>query len=73
MALNPEVQKKAQAEIDRVIGIGKIPTIADASELPYTMAVIKETMRWHPPVPLCKYFHTYVQDSECIHKEITKH
>ncbi|THV03792.1 cytochrome P450 [Dendrothele bispora CBS 962.96] len=52
MALNPEVQKKAQAEIDRVIGTDKVPTIADASKLPYTMAVLKETMRWHPPVPL---------------------
>ncbi|KAK7452187.1 hypothetical protein VKT23_012290 [Stygiomarasmius scandens] len=52
MALNQEVQKRAQAEIDRIVGVDRIPTISDASELPYTMAVIKETMRWHPPVPL---------------------
>ncbi|THU79223.1 cytochrome P450 [Dendrothele bispora CBS 962.96] len=51
MALNPEVQKRAQVEIDTVIGTGRTPAITDASELPYTMALIKETMRWHPPVP----------------------
>ncbi|KAK7443766.1 hypothetical protein VKT23_015550 [Stygiomarasmius scandens] len=52
MAMHQDVQKAAQEEIDRVVGKDKIPTIEDVSRLPYTMAVIKETLRWHPPVPL---------------------
>ncbi|KAJ8503632.1 hypothetical protein ONZ45_g10684 [Pleurotus djamor] len=52
MALNPEVQARAQAEIDRVVGSQRMPVIADKSELPYVNAVIKETMRWRPIVPL---------------------
>jgi cytochrome P450 len=54
MALNPAVQKKAQAEVDRVIPAGRLPTLADFDDLPYTMAVIKETLRWRPAAPLCK-------------------
>ncbi|THU99233.1 cytochrome P450 [Dendrothele bispora CBS 962.96] len=52
MALNIDVQKRAQAEIDEVLGSDHSPTILDAPKLPYTMAVIKETMRWYPVVPL---------------------
>ncbi|KAJ7764870.1 cytochrome P450 [Mycena metata] len=52
MALHPEAQHKAQAEIDRVVGHNKIPRIDDASRLPYVGALIKEVMRWHPVLPL---------------------
>ncbi|KAE9384604.1 cytochrome P450 [Gymnopus androsaceus JB14] len=52
MAMNQDIQKKAQLEIDSIIGTDRLPTIADAAQLPYTMAVIKETMRWHPSVPI---------------------
>lgn len=48
----PEVQKKAQQEIDRVIGDSRIPVCADRNDLPYIMAVMKETHRWHPIAPL---------------------
>ncbi|KAH0582171.1 hypothetical protein H2248_011822 [Termitomyces sp. 'cryptogamus'] len=52
MALNPDKQRIAQAEIDRVIGGHRLPIIADRDDLPYVNAVIKETMRWHPSLPL---------------------
>ncbi|KAJ7491280.1 cytochrome P450 [Mycena latifolia] len=52
MALNPAVQKKAQDEIDAVVGVGRMPIIADMPRFPFTHALIKETLRWHPPVPL---------------------
>ncbi|KAJ6573811.1 cytochrome P450 [Mycena vulgaris] len=52
MALNPMVQKRAQTEIDNIIGTDRIPVIADMDQLPYLRALIKETLRWHPPVPL---------------------
>ena len=55
MALHPEKQQKAQAELDQVIGADRLPQISDTSNLPYVNAVIKETMRWHPALPLSKY------------------
>ena len=52
MALYPEVQKKAQAEIDSVIGPNRLPNFEDRPSLPYINAVVKESMRWHVPAPL---------------------
>lgn len=53
MALNPEVQAKAQEEIDHVIGPNKLPTFDDRDKLPYIEAIVKETLRWHPVAPMC--------------------
>ena len=52
MQLYPEVQRKAQEEIDRVIGNDRLPTIADRPNLPYIEMVIKELLRWNPVAPL---------------------
>jgi hypothetical protein len=52
MTLFPEVQRKAQAEIDAVIGTDRLPVSADKARLPFIEAVIKETHRWHPVTPL---------------------
>uniref|UniRef100_A0A0W0G888 Cytochrome p450 n=1 Tax=Moniliophthora roreri TaxID=221103 RepID=A0A0W0G888_MONRR len=38
----PDVQRKAQAEIDTVVGQTRIPTLADMENLPYMRAVVKE-------------------------------
>jgi len=48
----PEVYRKAQEEIDRVIGNRRLPEIADRKSLPYFEAIVKELYRWHPPLPL---------------------
>jgi len=48
----PEVQRRAQAELDTVVGRDRVPTFADAPRLPYVSAVIKEVLRWRPSVPL---------------------
>ncbi|KAF9523255.1 putative monooxygenase [Crepidotus variabilis] len=53
MILNPNVQRKAQAEIDTIIGQDRLPLISDRPDLPYVRSVIAETFRWAPPVPLC--------------------
>lgn len=50
LANHPEVQKKAQAEIDGVLQ-GRPVTFTDQDKLPYTDAVVKEAMRWMPVVP----------------------
>ncbi|KAK4149090.1 cytochrome P450 1A1 [Chaetomidium leptoderma] len=51
MALHPEWQKKAQAEIDRVCG-DRMPTMQDWADLPTVRACMKETVRWRSGVPL---------------------
>ncbi|KAF8599111.1 cytochrome P450 [Ceratobasidium sp. AG-I] len=52
MAAFPEAQKKAQAELDAVVGNDRAPTPEDFPHLPYIQAVIKECHRWRPVAPL---------------------
>ncbi|PIL24969.1 cytochrome P450 [Ganoderma sinense ZZ0214-1] len=48
----PEVLKKAQREIDRVVGTERLPTFSDREQLPYIDCIIKEVLRWGTPVPI---------------------
>jgi cytochrome P450 len=53
MALHPEVQSKAQAEIDAIVGPeNRLPTISDRDRLPYVCAVLKEVLRVGAIAPL---------------------
>ena len=52
MAMNPHVLKKAQTELDAVVGNERLPQLSDLEALPYVNAIIKEILRWLPPVPL---------------------
>ena len=52
MAVYPDVQKKAQAELDLCIGSKRLPTFEDYPSLPYIKAILLECMRWHAAVPL---------------------
>ena len=52
LTLFPHVQRRAQEEIDRVIGNDRLPTMVDRGRLPYVDAVIKEVYRWKPATPL---------------------
>jgi cytochrome P450 len=52
MVLNPDVQQKAQEEIDRVIGSDRLPAADDQEHLPYINAVIKESLRYFPVAPM---------------------
>ena len=56
MALYPEVQKKAQAEIDAVVGPNRLPDFHDRPSLPYVNAVLKESSRWNLVLPLGRPF-----------------
>ncbi|KAG8686686.1 hypothetical protein FRC09_013975 [Ceratobasidium sp. 395] len=52
MQLYPEVQRKAQAELDAVIGSNRLPNMQDMNHLPYIRCIVKEVLRWIPAVPL---------------------
>ncbi|KAJ3489884.1 hypothetical protein NLI96_g1811 [Meripilus lineatus] len=52
MVLNPDKQRKAQNELDTVLGGARLPNFSDRDSLPYLECVLWETMRWHPVVPL---------------------
>ncbi|KAF8874752.1 cytochrome P450 [Infundibulicybe gibba] len=52
MALYPDVQRKAQAELDSVVGKNRLPEFSDRDTLPYVNAVAKEAMRWQNVAPL---------------------
>ncbi|OJA19251.1 hypothetical protein AZE42_05985 [Rhizopogon vesiculosus] len=51
MTLFPEALKKAQAEIDAVVGSDRLPSFADRDSLPYVEALAKEILRWNAVVP----------------------
>ncbi|KAK1231056.1 hypothetical protein PQX77_005832 [Marasmius sp. AFHP31] len=51
MVRHPEVQRKAQAEIDAVVGNDRLPGFADKEHLPYINAVLTEALRWNSVAP----------------------
>ncbi|XP_038725038.1 cytochrome P450 78A7-like [Tripterygium wilfordii] len=54
LVLNSDIQAKLHQELDLVVG-NKSVTDADVAKLPYLQAVIKETLRLHPPGPLLSW------------------
>ena len=52
MVTYPEVQKRAQDELDAVVGRARTPTFADLQHLPYIRAMVKEALRWRPVDPV---------------------
>ena len=63
MAIHPEVQLRAQAELDSVIDTDRLPSFADRPRLPYIAAVQKEILRWAPVAPL-GIPHSLMEDDE---------
>ncbi|KAJ7439299.1 cytochrome P450 [Mycena latifolia] len=62
MLANPEAQKKAQAELDAVIGIDDLPDFTDAAALPYVSAVVKEVLQWRNVAPIAIPHYLSVDD-----------
>jgi cytochrome P450 len=54
MARYPEVQAKAQEEIDSVVGRDRLPDFSDKSSLPYIQGIMLECLRWQPVLALGK-------------------
>ncbi|TFK21463.1 cytochrome P450 [Coprinopsis marcescibilis] len=51
MVCYPQVQRRAQEELDRVLG-GRLPEVKDEPDLPYISAMVKEVLRWRPATPI---------------------
>lgn len=51
LAHNPDVKAKLHEELDRELG-DAIPTLDTLKRLPYTLRIIKETLRLYPPAPM---------------------
>ena len=42
----PEIQKKLQAEVDRVVGRDRVPNYEDLANMPYVKAFVRESLRF---------------------------
>ncbi|MEZ4770998.1 MAG: cytochrome P450 [Caldilineales bacterium] len=51
LSQNPQVERRMVDEINGVLG-DRQPTVADLKKLPYTLQVIKETLRLYPAAPI---------------------
>ncbi|KAL1619516.1 hypothetical protein SLS56_010060 [Neofusicoccum ribis] len=64
MVLHPDAQRRAQAELDAVVGPARLPAVDDAPRLPVIGACVKEAMRWMPTAVLGGAPHAVMQDDE---------
>ncbi|XP_057952698.1 cytochrome P450 78A5 [Malania oleifera] len=62
MVLHPDIQAKAQFEIDTIVGHRPVLD-ADLAHLPYLNAIVKETLRMHPPGPLLSWARLAIHDT----------
>ncbi|KAE9382096.1 putative cytochrome P450 oxidoreductase [Stipitochalara longipes BDJ] len=69
--LHPAIVKKAQAELDTVVGSSRLPTFADKDRLPYIAAFVKEVLRWRPLL-LCGMPHATTEEDEYMGYRIPK-
>ncbi|KAI1794935.1 cytochrome P450 [Ganoderma leucocontextum] len=63
MSLYPDIQKKAQAQLDAVVGPHRLPGHEDREALPYISAIVKEVLRWHVVLPF-SLPHLTIEDTE---------
>ncbi|RWW65480.1 hypothetical protein BHE74_00027202 [Ensete ventricosum] len=63
LVLHPDAQSKARSEIDAAVGNSRLVTDADIVSLPYLQAIVKESLRMHPPGPLLSWARLAVHDA----------
>ncbi|MTI46108.1 cytochrome P450 [Roseibium hamelinense] len=69
LSQSPRVAAKLHAELDGVLA-GRVPSFQDVRNLPYTKAVIEETLRLYPPVPILA--REAIEPTRIFHKEVPK-
>uniref|UniRef100_A0A8C5HEG8 Sterol 26-hydroxylase, mitochondrial n=1 Tax=Gouania willdenowi TaxID=441366 RepID=A0A8C5HEG8_GOUWI len=52
LSINPRIQDRLYEEVSTTVPSDRIPTAADVTHMPYLRAVIKETLRMYPVVPV---------------------
>ena len=52
MALHPDIMKKGQAAVDAAVSDLRLPTYDDIPQLQYARQLMKETLRWRPPITM---------------------
>ncbi|GLJ48330.1 hypothetical protein SUGI_1020270 [Cryptomeria japonica] len=62
LVMNDEIQSRAQAEIEAVVGRDRSVCDEDIARLPYLQAVVKESLRMHPPGPLLSWARLCTED-----------
>nr|AAB37231.1 cytochrome P-450 [Phalaenopsis sp. SM9108] len=62
MVLHPDIQSKAQVEIDSVVDSSRPVLDSDIQRLPYLQSIVKETLRMHPPGPLLSWARLAIHD-----------
>ena len=81
MLIYPDIQRKAQAEVDRVVGRDRLPDFSDESSLPYVTALVKEVLRYWTIAPLAiphramqdgMYGDYHIPASECLPRMLTQ-
>lgn len=62
IVLHPDIQAKAQQELDTHVGNNRLVQDSDLPNLPYLQAIVKEVLRMHPPGPLLSWARLAVHD-----------
>jgi cytochrome P450 len=62
--LNPGIQRRIHKELDEVVGRSRLVQHKDMDQLPYLQAVVKETLRSHPPGPLLSWARLANEDTQ---------
>jgi cytochrome P450 len=65
MVIYPDVQLRAQAELDSVAGRGRLPEFSDKQDMPYVNAVMSECLRWIPVVPMGSSIYIVLRTKKC--------
>ena len=72
MVLFPEVQQKAQEEIDKIVGHERMPNMDDEPKMQYNRGCVKESLRWMPTAIVGSIPHALTQDDEYMGYSLPK-
>ncbi|KAL8764749.1 MAG: hypothetical protein Q9194_006865 [Teloschistes cf. exilis] len=72
MLLFPEVQRKAQQEIDAVVGPNRLPTMEDEPQMQFIRGCVKESLRWMPTAIIGSIPHALSEDDTYMDYHLPK-